>query len=41
MRKIQLIRFLIYYFTASAQNFVHEFMKSKGVEVTALPWLPC
>ncbi|KIM53424.1 hypothetical protein SCLCIDRAFT_31904 [Scleroderma citrinum Foug A] len=25
----------------SAQNFMHEFMKSKGVEVTALPWLPC
>jgi len=37
---IQSIQFLIYSFTASAQNFVHEFMKSKGVDVTSLPWLP-
>jgi len=37
---IQSIQFLIYSFTASAQNFVHKFMKSKGVDVTSLPWLP-
>ncbi|KAI6031651.1 hypothetical protein BKA83DRAFT_4122217 [Pisolithus microcarpus] len=27
-------------YSASAQSFVHQYMQSRGVDVTSLPWLP-
>ncbi|KAI6097733.1 hypothetical protein EV401DRAFT_1895427 [Pisolithus croceorrhizus] len=32
--------YIVDLFSESAQSFVYEYMKSKGVDVTFLPWLP-
>ncbi|KAI6110842.1 hypothetical protein EDD16DRAFT_1519705 [Pisolithus croceorrhizus] len=33
--------YIVDLFSESAQSFVYEYMKSKGVDITFLPWLPC
>ncbi|KAI6011223.1 hypothetical protein BKA83DRAFT_4502778 [Pisolithus microcarpus] len=32
--------YIVDLFSASAQSFVHQYMQSRGVDVTSLPWLP-
>ncbi|KAI6017358.1 hypothetical protein BKA83DRAFT_18550, partial [Pisolithus microcarpus] len=33
--------YIVDLFSASAQSFIHQYMQSRGVDVTSLPWLPC